>query len=92
MKHGRFREERIVAILKEADGGRQSSRALQAARDFRRHILELAQQVRGLEVSDLRRQRQLEEKNRRLKSIVADQALDRRALKDVLVKNGYGPR
>jgi hypothetical protein len=35
---------------------------------------------------------QLEEENRRLKSIVADQALDLRALKDVLAKNGYGPR
>jgi putative transposase len=46
----------------------------------------------GLEVSELRRLRQLEEENRRLKGIVADQALDIRALKDVLAKNGYGPR
>jgi hypothetical protein len=30
--------------------------------------------------------------NRRLKTIVADQALDLRALKDVLAKNGYRPR
>ena len=36
----------------------------------------------------MRRLRQLEEENRRLKSIVADQALDIRALKDVLSKNG----
>ena len=46
----------------------------------------------GLEVSEMRRLRQLEEENRRLKSIVADQALDLRALKEVLAKNGYGPR
>ena len=46
----------------------------------------------GLELSELRRLRQLEEENRRLKGIVADQALDLRALKDVLAKNGYGPR
>ena len=46
----------------------------------------------GLEVSEMRRLRQLEEENRRLKGIVADQALDIRALKDVLAKNGYGPR
>ena len=46
----------------------------------------------GLEVSELRRLRQLEDENRRLKSIVADQVLDIRALKDVLAKNGYGPR
>jgi putative transposase len=46
----------------------------------------------GLEVSELRRLRQLEDENRRLKAIVADQALDIRALKDVLAKHGYGPR
>ena len=46
----------------------------------------------GLEVSEMRRLRQLEDENRRLKAIVADQALDLRALKDVLAKNGYGPR
>ena len=44
------------------------------------------------QVSELRRLRQLEEENRRLKSIVADQALDIRALRDVLQKNGYSPR
>jgi putative transposase len=36
--------------------------------------------------------RQLEDENRRLKAIVADQALDLRALKELLAKNGYGPR
>jgi putative transposase len=46
----------------------------------------------GVEISEMRRLRQLEEENRRLKSIVADQALDIRALKNVLAKNGYGPR
>jgi putative transposase len=46
----------------------------------------------GAKVTELCRLRQLEEENRRLKGIVADQALDIRALKDVLAKNGYGPR
>jgi hypothetical protein len=40
----------------------------------------------------MRRLRQLEEENRGLKAIVADPALELRALKDVLVRNGYGPR
>jgi putative transposase len=39
----------------------------------------------------MRRLRQLEEEHRRLKSIVADQALDLRALKDLLAKNDCGP-
>jgi putative transposase len=40
----------------------------------------------------MRRLRQLEDENRRLKAIVADQALDIRALQEVLANNGYGPR
>ena len=40
----------------------------------------------------MRRLRQLEDENRRLNAIVADQALDIRAPKDVLAKNGYGLR
>jgi len=45
-----------------------------------------------LGVSKTRRRRQIEEQNRRLKSILAGQAPDIRALKDVLAKNGYGAR
>ena len=41
----------------------------------------------GLEVSEARRLRSLEEENRQLKRIVADQALDNRVLKDLLSKN-----
>ena len=40
----------------------------------------------------MRRLKPLEDENRRLKTIVADQVLDIAALKDVLAKNGYGPR
>jgi putative transposase len=93
MKQGRFSEEQIVAILKEAEGG-----GTKVAELCRRHGISDATfynwrgKYGGLEVSELRRLRQLEDENRRLKSIVADQALDIRALKDVLAKNGYGPR
>jgi putative transposase len=93
MKQGRFTEEQIIAILKEAEAG-----GSKVAELCRRHGISDAtfynwrSKYGGLEVSELRRLRQLEEENRRLKSIVADQALDIRALKDVLAKNGYGPR
>jgi putative transposase len=92
MKRARFSEEQIITILKEAEGGAK------VAELCRRHEISDAtfytwrSKYGGLEVSEMRRLRQLEDENRRLKSIVADQALDLRALKDVLAKNGYGPR
>jgi putative transposase len=92
MKRGRFSEEQIIGVLKEAEAGAKVSELC------RRHGISDAtfytwrSKYGGLEVSEMRRLQQLEEENRRLKSIVADQALDLRALKDVLAKNGYGPR
>jgi putative transposase len=92
MKRARFSEEQIIGILKEAESG------VKAAELCRRHGISDAtfyvwrSKYGGLEVSEMRRLRQLEDENRRLKSIVADQALDLRVLKDILAKNGYGPR
>ena len=92
MKRARFSEEQIISILKEGEAGGKVGELC------RRHGISDAtfytwrKQYGGLEISEMRRLRQLEEENRRLKSIVADQALDIRALKDVLAKNGYGPR
>jgi putative transposase len=92
MKRARFSEEQIIGVLKEAEAGAKVSEVC------RRHGISDAtfytwrSKYGGLEISEMRRLRQLEEENRRLKSIVADQALDIRALKDVLSKNGYGPR
>ena len=92
MRRAQFSEEQIIAILKEAEAGAK------VAELCRRHGISDAtfytwrNKYGGLEASELRRLRQLEEENRRLQVIVADQALDIRALKDVLAKNGCGPR
>ena len=92
MKRARFSEEQIIEVLKEAEAGTK------VAELCRRHGISDAtfytwrSRYGGLEVSEMRRLRQLEEENRRLKAIVADQALDLRALKELLAKNGYGPR
>ena len=92
MKRARFSEEQIIGVLREAETGAKVSELC------RRHGISDAtfytwrKKYGGLEVSEMRRLRQLEEENRRLKAIVADQALDIRALKDVLAKNGYGPQ
>jgi putative transposase len=92
MKRARFSEAQIIAVLKEAEAGTKVTELC------RRHGISDAtfytwrSKYGGLEISEMRRLRQLEEENRRLKAIVADQALDLQALKDVLAKNGYGPR
>ena len=92
MKRARFSEEQIIAILREAEAGGKVTELC------RRHGISDAtfytwrSKYGAIEISEMRRLKQLEEENRRLKGIVADQALDIRALKDVLAKNGYGPR
>ena len=79
MKQGRFSEEQIIAVLKEAEAGAKVTELC------RRHGISDAafytwrKKYGGLEVSEMRRLRQLEDENRRLKAIVADQALDLRA-------------
>ena len=92
MKRARFSEEQIIAVLKEAEAGAKVTELCRLHGISDATFYTWRSKYGGLEVSEMRRLRQLEEENRRLKVIVADQALDIRALKDVLAKNGYGPR
>ena len=88
MKQGRFSEEQIVGILKEAEAG-----GTKIAELCRRHGISDAtfynwrSKYGGLEVSELRRLRQLEDENRRLKKLLAESMLDVASLKDLLGKN-----
>jgi putative transposase len=79
-------EEQIIAILKEAE------KAERVGDVIRRHGVAVKTYYRwkakysGMDVSDARRLKQLEEENRKLKRLVADQALENRTLKDLLGK------
>ena len=82
----RHTEEQIIQILKEHQAGA-------AIADLcRRHGVSQAtfykwrHKFGGLEVSDAKRLRLMEEENRKLKKLVADQALDMMVLKDLLAK------
>jgi len=92
MKRGRFSEEQILSLLKEAEAGAKVGELCRRHGISDTTFYTWRNKYGGLEMSEMRRLRQLEEENRRLKAIVADQALDIRALKEVLAKNGYGPR
>mgnify|MGYP003970420549 FL=1 len=87
MKRKLYSEEQIIAILKEAEAGPT------VADVIRKHGIADGTYYRwkakygGMDVSDAKRLKQMEEENRRLKRIVADQALDIQMLKDVNSKN-----
>ena len=83
MKRSRFSEEQIIAVLKEQEAG------MATADICRRHGVSSAtfykwkSKYGGLEVSDARRLRQLEQENARLKKLLADSMLDNAMLKEI---------
>ena len=87
MRRSRFTDEQIVAALKEHEAGVSTSELCRRLGISQETLYRWKRKYGGLEVSDARRLRELEEENRRLKRLVAEQALDVLALKDVLSKN-----
>jgi len=87
MRTSRFTDEQIVAALKEHEAGVSTSELCRRLGISQETLYRWKRKYGGLEVSDARRLRELEEENRRLKRLVAEQALDVLALKDVLSKN-----
>ena len=92
MTRKRHTEEQIIAVLKDAQAG------IGVPELCRKHGISDATfykwrtKYAGLEVSDVKKLRQLEDENRRLKQMVAEQALDLQALKAVTTKNWQRPR
>lgn len=88
MRASRFNEEQIIGILREQEAG------VKTAEVCRRHGISDATFYKwkakygGLEVSEARRLKTLEDENRRLKKLLAEAMLDNSALKDILGKNG----
>ncbi|MGA7275711.1 MAG: IS3 family transposase [Candidatus Udaeobacter sp.] len=92
MKGSRFSEEQIVGVLKEAEAGVPMKDLCRRVGISTATFYHWKAKYGGLEVSETRRLRQVEEENGRLKKIVAQQALDLDALKVVLGKKVVGPR
>ncbi len=86
MRKSRFSETQIVLILKEADAG------MPVKELCRKHGISDATYYKwksrygGMEASDLKRVKELESENARLKRMYADLALENRAMKDLITK------
>ena len=78
MKKSRFTETQIVRILKEVESGRL--------------VKEVCREYGVSEASDIKRLKELEDENRRLKQMYADLCLDNRILKDIVEKSSNGRR
>lgn len=87
MKGSRFNEEQIIAILREHDAGAKTEEVCRRHGISNATFYKWKSKYGGLEVSDARRLRALEDENKRLKRLLADAMLDNAALKDLLAKN-----
>ena len=87
MKGSRFSEEQIIGVLREQEAGARTEEVC------RRHGISSATFYKwkakygGLELSDAKRLRAMEDENRRLKKLLAEAMLDNAALRDLLGKN-----
>ena len=86
MKGKRFTEEQIIRVLKEAESGLKVSDLCRRQGISEATYYRWKSKYGGLEVSEAKRLRALEEENRRLKQLVADKELDILGLRAALSK------
>jgi putative transposase len=87
MKRIKYKEEQIVGILKEVEAGIKVSEICRKYGISDATYYNWKAKYGGMAASDIKRLRQLEDENRRLKHLVADLTLDNQALKAVISKN-----
>ena len=86
MKMTRISEARIIRILKEHDAGRDTRDICRENGISRATFYNWKKKYGGMDASQLKRLKELEEENRRLKRMYADLSLDHELLKDVIEK------
>ncbi len=83
----RFREEQIIGILKERESGLPIADLIRKYGICEQTFYRWKSKYGGMEVSDAKRLKVLEDENHRLKQMVADLMLDNKILKDINSKN-----
>jgi putative transposase len=86
MKRKRFTEEQIIGVLKEAEAGAKTGDLARRHGISEATIYNWKAKYGGMEVSEAKRLRSLEDENAKLKRLLADAMLDNAALKDLLTK------
>lgn len=84
MKKSRFTEEQIAFALRQAEGGTPVREVCRKLGVSEQTFYRWKKKFGGVGVAEIRRLKQLEEENRKLKQLVADLSLDRQILQDAL--------
>jgi len=86
MKRSRFSEEQIIAILREHEAGVKSDEVCRKHGISSATLYKWKAKYGGMDVSDARRLKALEEENSKLKKLLAETMLDNAVLKDIAAK------
>jgi putative transposase len=86
MQKSKFGENQIITILKEVEKGRTVRDVCREHSISESTYYQWKTKYGGMQASDIRRLRDLEDENRKLKQMFADLSLENRALKDVIAK------
>lgn len=87
MKKSRYSETQIVKILKEVEGGRLVKEVCRGYGISDATYYNWKAKHGGMEASEVKRLKELEEENRRLKQMYAELSLDHKILKDIVEKS-----
>ena len=86
MRKSRFTEAQIIGILKQAEGGATVADLAREHGVSTATIYNWRAKFGGMDVSEAKRLKELEDENRRLKQMVADLSLDKEAMKSIIAK------
>jgi putative transposase len=89
MKKTKHSEEKMIGAVKQLEAGRPVKEVAREMGVTDQTLYNWKSKYGGMDVSDAKRLKALEDENRRLKSLVADLSLDKEALTTVIRKNGW---